>query len=54
MLSDFEEIFAKVHNSIEMRKDSLSGLKRFKASGLEGWLKVETTVARAIVSYCFL
>jgi hypothetical protein len=45
MLSDFEEIFAKVHNCIEMRKDSLSGFKRFKASGLEGWLKVEATVA---------
>jgi len=51
MLSDFQEIFVKVHNHIEIRKNSLRGLKRFKASGLEGWFKVETTIALENTKY---
>jgi len=40
-----KEIFVLVADHVKRRKESLREIKRFKNTGIEGWLKVETIAA---------
>ena len=39
------DVFPPVARRIQNRADSLRGLKRFRRTGIEGWLKVEVVAA---------